>query len=332
MIGEDLPDLAAIRTAHGRIAGHALRTPVLRHPTLDEFVGAEVHLKCETMQRGGSFKFRGALNAVLGLTHDEAAKGVAAHSSGNHATALALAAAIRGVPAYLVMPTNAPRAKRGAVLAAGAQIIDCGASLLHREQGLAVVLSETGAHEVHPNNDPRVIAGAGTAAVELLEEVPDVELVIAPVGGGGLLSGTAIAIAGLEPRCQSWGAEPSGADDAYRSFTAGRRLSLGAPDTIADGLRTELNERTFGAILEHVQGIVTVTDNEIVEAMRLMFTGAKLVVEASAAVAVAGAQQLPRPLPRRIGIILSGGNLDLGKLPFTAEAEASDGPAQHDPA
>ena len=312
----DLPDLDAILAAHRRIAPSIVRTPVVRHPALDELVGTEVHLKCESMQRGGSFKLRGATNAVLSLSDDEAAAGVAAHSSGNHATALALAAAARGIPAHLVMPVDAPTAKREAVLAAGGRIIDCARTLEARASTLAQVLADTGAHEVHPYDDPRVIAGAATAAVELLEDVPDLDLLISPVSGGGLLSGTALAAAALAPDCQVWGAEPAGADDAHRSLLAGRRLAGTGPGTIADGLRAELSDRTFAAIRAHVSGIVTVTDDEIVDAMRILFTVAKLVVEASGATSLAGLRALPQRLPPKVGVIVSGGNLDLGRLPF----------------
>lgn len=312
----DLPDFDAILAAHRRIASSIVRTPVVRHPGLDELVGAEVHLKCESMQRGGSFKLRGATNAVLSLSDEEAAAGVAAHSSGNHATALALAAAARGIPAYLVMPVDAPRAKRDAVVAAGGRIVDCAPTLAARASTLAQVLADTGAHEVHPYDDPRVIAGAATAVVELLEDVPDLDLVLAPVSGGGLLSGTAIAAAALAPGCQVWGAEPAGADDAHRSLLAGRRLTGTGPGTIADGLRAELSDRTFAAIRAHVSGIVTVTDDEIVDAMRILFTVAKLVVEASGATSLAGLRALPQQLPPKAGVIVSGGNLDLGRLPF----------------
>lgn len=311
-----LPDLDDILAAHQRIAGSIVRTPVLHHPVLDELVGSEVHLKCESMQGGGSFKLRGATNAVLSLSDDEAAAGVAAHSSGNHATALALAAAARGIPAFLVMPVDAPAAKRDAVRAAGGTVIDCAPTLAARAEAVAQVLADTGAHEVHPYDDPRVIAGAGTAAVELLADVPDLDLVIAPVSGGGLLSGTAIATAALAPGCQVWGAEPAGADDAHRSLLAGRRLAGTGPDTIADGLRAELSDRTFAAIRAHVSGIVTVSDDEIVDAMRILFTVAKLVVEASGATSLAGLRALPQRLPPKAGVVVSGGNLDLGRLPF----------------
>jgi threonine dehydratase len=312
----DLPDIEAIRAAHRRIAPFAVRTPVLHSAALDELVGTELHLKCESMQRGGSFKLRGATNAVRSLRDDQAAAGVAAHSSGNHATALALAAAARGIPAYLVMPTDAPAAKRDAVRAAGGTVVDCAPTLAARVETLARVLADTGAHEVHPYDDPRVIAGAGTAAVELLEEVPDLDLLIAPVSGGGLLSGTAIASAALAPGCRVWGAEPAGADDAHRSLGTGERVTGTTPDTIADGLRAELSDRTFAALRTYDVGIVTVTDEQIIDAMRVLFTVAKLVVESSGATGLAGVRALSHPLPARVGVIVSGGNLDLGRLPF----------------
>ncbi len=293
-----LPDFEDIRAAQRRIAGHVVRTPVLRHPVIDELVGAEVHLKCESMQLGGAFKLRGALNAVLLLSDEDASSGVAAHSSGNHAIAVARAVAVRGIPAQVVMPVDAPRAKRDAVKAAGGSVVECEPGMAARREGLRRVISDTGAHEIPPYDDIRVIAGAGTAALELMEDVPDVELVMAPVSGGGLLSGTAIAVHGMAPSCAVWGAEPAGADDAARSLAAGHRIAPQSVDTIADGLRAELSDRTFAALQRHVRGIVTVTDDEIVDAMRLLFTQVKLVVEASGATGVAGAARLPPPRPQ----------------------------------
>jgi threonine dehydratase len=266
------------------------------------------------MQRGGSFKLRGALNAVLGLSDADAARGVATHSSGNHAIALAMAAAIRGVAAYVVMPNDAPRAKRDAVIAAAGRVIDCEPTLEARAAVLAEVVADTGAHEVHPYDDCSVIAGAGTVALELHRQA-ELDAVIAPVSGGGLLSGTAITTAGVRPECSIWGAEPAGADDAYRSLAAGRRVTSVAAGPIADGLRAELSDRTFAALHRLVEGIVTVTDDEIIAAMRMLFVDAKLVVEASGATSLAGASRLPVPV-HRIGVIVSGGNLDLCRLPF----------------
>jgi threonine dehydratase len=312
-----LPSFDDVRDAAARLAPHVHRTPVLTSRSLDGLVGTRVHLKCEQFQRAGAFKFRGALNAVLSLDDDEAERGVAAHSSGNHAAALALAASLRGIRCTVVMPVDAPRAKVDAVRDYGARIVSCDPSLAARAAALAEVLEASGAHEVHPYDDPRVIAGAGTACLELLEDVPEVELVIAPVSGGGLLSGTAIAAHGMDPRCRVWGAEPAGADDAARSLAAGRRLPRAdGGGSIADGLLAELSERTFAALSAHAEGIVTVTDAQIVEAMRLLFGWCKLVVEPSGAAALAGVRRLPGPLPPAVGVILSGGNLDLDRLPF----------------
>jgi threonine dehydratase len=299
-----------IRAAHARIASHIDRTPVMTSRTLDDRAGAHVFLKCETFQRSGAFKARGAFNAVLQLSEAERSQGVATHSSGNHGGALALAAGEVGIPCYVVMPAGAPKAKSDAVRGYGAQVIECEPTLAAREAKLVDVLAETGAHEVHPYDDPRVIAGAGTAALELLGEHPDLDLVVAPVSGGGLLSGTAIATHGVNRRCRVWGAEPSGADDAYRSLERGELVARSDGSTIADGLLAELSARTFAIISEHVEGIVRVDDDQILDAMRFLFERCKLVVEPSGAVGVAGVFGFPVVLPNRVGVILSGANLD----------------------
>lgn len=311
------PTIDDVLAARVRIADNTLVTPVLHLPAIDQFVGAEVHLKCENMQRGGSFKLRGALNAVRELSDAEARRGVAAHSSGNHATALAIAASMRGVPCTVVMPSDVPDVKRQAVLAAGAQVVECAPTLDAREEELTNVLTRTGAIEVHPYDNPHVIAGAGTAALELHEQVPGLDMVVAPVSGGGLLSGTAITTAAVAPFCAVWGAEPTGVDDAYRSLAAGRRVRPPAAGTIADGLRAELSDRTFAILAQHLSGIVTVTDSQIVDAMAALFQQAKLVVEAAGATGVAGARELSLPPGCRVGIIVSCGNLDLNTLPFS---------------
>jgi threonine dehydratase len=312
-----LPDLADIRIAADRLAPHIHRTPVVTCASLDRWAGRELHLKCEHLQRTGAFKFRGATNAVLLLPAHRAALGVAAHSSGNHAGALAAAARARAIPAHLVMPEDAPAVKRAAVESYGGHVTTCAATLADRERVLAEVVARTGATEVHPYDDARVIAGAGTAALELLEAVDGLDAVIAPVGGGGLLSGTAIAVKALRPTTKVFGAEPTGADDAARSLDSGRIVPSAAPDTIADGLLTSLSPRTFAALRRHVDGIVTVGDDETIAAMRLVWERAKLVVEPSAAVAVAAARRLGGE-GRRIGVLLSGGNVDLDRLPFNA--------------
>jgi len=300
-----------ICAARARIASHVHRTPVMTSRTLDERAGTRVLLKCENFQRSGAFKARGAFNAVLQVPASAASKGVAAHSSGNHAGALALAARECGMPCYVVMPAGAPRAKVAAVRGYGGHVIECEPTLEAREMTLANVLAETGAHEVHPYDAPRVIAGAGTAALELLEDHPDLDLVIAPVSGGGLLSGTAIATHGTNPACRVWGAEPTGADDAYRSLERGELEPRTEGSTIADGLLATLSARTFAILSEHVERIVRVEDGEILDAMRFLFERCKLVVEPSGAAALAGVFAARDVLPEQVGVILSGGNLDL---------------------
>lgn len=319
MTGNVLPGLAEIRAAAARIAPHARRTPVWRSRSLDEWLGVEIRLKCENLQRVGAFKFRGACNAVFSLTAEEAGRGVATHSSGNHAQALALAARLRGVPAHVVMPHTAPAVKRNAVAGYGARIIPCEPTLEAREAALAEVTAATGALFIPPYNDVRVIAGQGTAALELLEAAPDLEILLAPVGGGGLLSGTAIAAAALSPGCKVFGAEPAAADDAARSLAAGRIIPSVNPRTVADGLRTSLGDLTFAAIRAHVSGIVTVSEEGIVEAMRRVWERVKLVIEPSAAVPVAALlEHRGRFQGARVGVILSGGNVDLDRLPWGA--------------
>jgi threonine dehydratase len=299
--------------AAARIAPHVHRTPVFRSRRLDEWVGAEVHLKAEHLQRIGAFKMRGATNAVLQLPDNTPA--VAAHSSGNHAQALALAASIRGIPAHIVMPANAPAVKRAAVEGYGAHVVECEPTQTAREAAVAALVAELGATEIHPYDDDRIIAGAGTAALELLEQVPGLDVVIAPVGGGGLLSGTCLATRHGTPPPRVFGAEPVGADDAARSLEEGRPLPQDDPQTIADGLRTGLSDRTFAIISSHVERIVTVEENEIVAAMRFVWIATKQLIEPSAAVAVAAARKAGLT-GSHTGIILSGGNVDLDALPW----------------
>jgi threonine dehydratase len=279
---------------------------------LDARAGLSLFFKCENLQKVGAFKARGAANAVLSLPDAEIAGGVATHSSGNHAAALAWAAGQRGVAAHVVMPENAPPVKRAAVQEYGGRIRTCASTLAAREATLAEVVAETGAVYIPPYNDARVICGQGTAALELMEDVPDLDAVIAPVGGGGLLSGTAIAVHGLRPNALVLGAEPAGADDAARSLAAGHIVPMEASDTIADGLRTSLGSLTFPIIQAHVERIVTVSDAEIVAAMRLLWERMKLVVEPSGAVPLAALLSGRAGLEgKRGGGILSGGNVDL---------------------
>ena len=284
---------------------------------LNDQTGSQLFFKCDNFQKVGAFKIRGATNAVFSLTDEEAAHGVATHSSGNHAAALAQAARWRGIPAYVVMPDNAPAVKRAAVAGYGAEIFPCEPTLPAREAGLRKVVEATAATVVHPYNDYRVIAGQGTATLELLEEAPDMDIVIAPVGGGGLLSGTALTTVALSPHTRVVGAEPMLADDAYRSFHSGYRQEASPTDTIADGLRTALGDKTFPIIQRLVSEIVTVSEDEIVRAMRLIWERMKLIIEPSSAVPVAallsGRMDITQ---RRVGVILSGGNVDLDHLPW----------------
>jgi threonine dehydratase len=315
-------DFAAVRQAALRIAHVVHRTPVLRSDFFDRATGARVFFKCENFQKVGAFKFRGASNAVLSLEDDEARRGVVTHSSGNHAQALALAARMRGIPATIVMPSNAPAVKRAAVAGYGAKIVSCEPSVRSREETADAVMRRTGAVFVHPYNDPRIIAGQGTAGLELLEDVPNLDVVLAPVGGGGLLSGTAIAVRSLRPIAKVLGAEPKGADDAARSLATGHILPSDNPQTVADGLRTSLGELTFRLIRQQVEDIVTVEDAATMNAMRLVWERMKIVIEPSAAVPVAVLlENADRFAGRRVGVILSGGNVDLDTLVWPASAQ-----------
>ena len=311
------PTIDDVLAAAERIRGHVHHTPVATCAGIDGIAGAEIHFKCENLQKVGAFKARGATNAVLSLDEETAGRGVATHSSGNHAAALARAAALRGVPAHIVMPSTAPPVKRAAVAGYGAQITECEPTLEARERTLAEVVARTGATFIHPYDEPMVIAGQGTAALELLADVPGLEMVLTPVGGGGLLSGTSIAAVHTHPEVEVWGAEPATADDAFRSLRDGRLYPSVDPRTIADGLLTALSERTFRIIRSHAAGILTVTEEGIVRGMRLLWERAKLVVEPSAAVPLAMVlEHADRFSGRRIGIILSGGNVDLENLPW----------------
>jgi threonine dehydratase len=316
-----LPTIDDIRAAAARIAGRAHCTPTLTCRGLDELAGAPLFLKCENLQKAGAFKFRGASNAVLSLADEEAARGVVTHSSGNHAAALALAAKRRGIPAHIVMPENAPAAKRRAVEAYGGRITFCRPTLADRTAVAERILHETGATLVHPYDDPAVIAGQGTVALELHEQVPGLEQVVVPVSGGGLISGIALATVAVSPATEIVGVEPEQADDAQQALRAGRLLPPQIGDTIADGLRAALCERTFAVISQHVRDIVTVTEAEIVAAMRLIWERTKLVVEPSSAVTLAAVLKQPaRFRGRRIGLVLSGGNVDLDRLPWPPQS------------
>ena len=312
-----MPTFEDILQAHVRIRPYIHRTPVFTCRSLDERTGAQVYLKCENLQKVGAFKFRGASNAVSSLSEGEAVRGVATHSSGNHAQALALAARLRGIPAHIVMPENAPAIKKAAVAGYGGQITLCEPTLAAREKTLEQVQEATRAVVIHPYNHEAVIAGQGTATLELLEDVPDLDLIMVPVGGGGLLSGTAIAAKGINPRLRVLAGEPQMADDAFRSLQAGHILPSVNPRTIADGLLTSLGTLTFPIIRKHVEQIVTVSEAGIIEAMRFLWERAKLIIEPSAAVPVAAMWEGKVDLRgKKVGIILSGGNLDLDHLPW----------------
>lgn len=320
------PTWEAIQAAHERIAPRIHRTPVLHSATIDAMCGAEVFFKCENLQKTGSFKIRGATNAIFSLTDEEAAHGILTHSSGNHGAAVACAASWRGVPAWVVMPRNAPAVKRQAVEAYGGKITFCEPKISARSEAAARIQAETGAVMIHPYDDDRIIAGQATAAKELLEEVGPLDAVLSPVSGGGLLSGTVLSARHLQPEIQVFGCEPAKADDAYRSLQTGTLQSQESSDTIADGLRASLAERTFAILRKQLSGIFLVTEEEIISAMALIWERMKVITEPSSAVALAPLLRPetledislagPRMRRHRIGIVLSGGNVDLRALPF----------------
>ncbi len=312
------PDLAAIRAAHDRIRSCIVRTPVLTSEALDAASGARFFFKCENLQAAGAFKTRGACNAVFSLGDEEAAPGVVTHSSGNHAAALARAAQVRGIPAHIVMPATAPQSKVRNVGSFGGWITFCEPGLAARTAACARIAAETGAVLIHPFDDSRVIAGQGTATLELLEDEPDLDLILCPVGGGGLLSGTLLAAKGVKPGIKVIGVEPALADDASQSLQAGRVVAIPNTATIADGLRTNsISELTFGIIRDRVDGIVTVSEESILEAMRRLWEALHLVIEPSAAVPYAAMLERKVDLAgRKVGLILTGGNTDLDTLPW----------------
>jgi threonine dehydratase len=312
-----LPSFDDLRAAAARIAPHALRTPVLRNPELDALLGARLHFKCENLQRGGAFKFRGACNAVFALDEATARRGIVAQSSGNHGTAVAIAASIRGVPAHIVVPRNAPAIKLAQMREHGARVILCEPTMAARESESQRVLVETGGTMVHPFDDPRVVAGQGTATLELIEEAGPLDIVIAPVSGGGLISGTAIAARGLDPAIRVLGAEPAQASDAFESLRQDRRITDMVPDTICDGLRAHLGRIAFAVLRRERVEILLASEAQIVDAMRLSWDRLKIVIEPSCAVPLAALlASRARWQGRRIGVIVSGGNVDLDRLPW----------------
>jgi threonine dehydratase len=315
--------LALIREAHARIKDKINHTPVLTSATLDAKAGAQLFFKCENFQKVGAFKARGATNAVFLLSDAQAQRGVATHSSGNHAAALARAAGLRGIPAHIVMPSNAPQAKQAAVARYGGRIVLCEPTLAARESTCARLIAATGATLIHPYDDLRVMAGQGTTALELLKTHPELDWLLCPVGGGGQLSGVAVASKSVKPSIRVAGVEPAGADDAYRSLQAGHIIPSINPQTIADGLRSSLGEHPFVEIQRYVDEIVTVTEESIVQAMRTIWEVMKIIVEPSAAVPYAAIlEEKINVAGKHVGIILSGGNLDLDALPWMKKADA----------
>jgi threonine dehydratase len=312
-----IPTFDDVVAAHERIRPHIHRTPVLTSSYLDELTGARLFFKCENFQKAGAFKVRGACNAVFGLSDEMAAKGVATHSSGNHALSLSYAAGRRGIPCHVVMPRTAPEAKKAAVRGYGGQITECEPSTSSREAVFAEVEARTGAEFVHPYNDPRVIAGQGTCSRELMEQVEGLDAVIAPIGGGGMISGTCLTLSNIAPGVKIYAAEPEQADDAYRSFKAGHIIADDAPVTVADGLKVPLKELTWHFVKNHVTDILTASEEEIVEAMKLTWQRMKIVMEPSCAVPLATILKNREVFAgKRVGVIVTGGNVDLDKLPW----------------
>ena len=306
-----------IRSAHARIKPYIHRTPVFSCKNLDDITGGKLFFKCENFQKVGAFKMRGAANAVLQLTPEELERGVATHSSGNHAQALALAAKDNGAKAYIVMPENSPQVKVNAVMGYGAEVILCTSTLEARESTLAEVMQRTGAVFIPPFNDERIIAGQATAALELIEDVPNLDMIIAPVGGGGLLSGTALSAHYFSPGTKVIGAEPAGADDAFKSFYSGTRVTAHTPKTLADGLQTTLGDIPFAIIQEWVSGIAICSEATIVTAMKLTWERMKIIIEPSSAVPLGAILDGNIDVKgKRVGIIISGGNVDLDKRPW----------------
>ncbi len=321
------PDRRTIVEAHARIAPRIHRTPVLTSKSLDAMAGARIFFKCENLQKTGSFKIRGATNAIFSLSDQEICRGIVTQSSGNHGAAVACAAAWRGVPAWIVMPKNAPAVKRLAIEGYGGRVTLCQPTMTSRSEASRRIQAETGALMIHPYDDDRVIAGQATAGKEFLEEIGDLDAVFAPVSGGGLLSGTCLGAKGIRPQVRVFGCEPAQADDAYRSLETGTLQTLDSSNTIADGLRASLSPRTFAILRENVSAILRVTEEEIIAATRLVWERMKIIVEPSSAVAIApllkegviaslGLPPRPDGDKWKLGVIFSGGNVDLSALPF----------------
>lgn len=312
-----IPTIDDMRAARLRVAPYVHRTPVLTSSFLNDLTGAELYFKCENFQKAGAFKVRGASNAVFGLSEEMAKRGVATHSSGNHALSLSYAAGRRGIPCHVVMPRTAPQAKKDAVRGYGGQITECEPSTSSREEVFARVQAETGAEFVHPYNDARVIAGQGTCSAELVEQVQGLDAVIAPIGGGGMVSGTCLTLSALAPAIKIYAAEPEMADDAARSLRAGHIIADDAPETVADGLKVPLKELTWHFVQAHVSDILTAGEDEIVDAMKLIWKRMKIVMEPSSAVPLATILKNRELFEgKRVGVIITGGNVDLDALPW----------------
>ena len=312
-----VPTFDDVLAAHDRIRPHIHRTPVLTSSYFNELTGAELFFKCENFQKAGAFKVRGACNAVFGLTEEQARLGVCTHSSGNHALSLSYAAGRRGIPCNVVMPRTAPEAKKDAVRGYGGVITECEPSTSSREEVFARVQAATGGEFVHPYNDPRVVAGQATCSRELLEQVEGLDAVIAPIGGGGMVSGTCLTISSIAPGVDVYAAEPKNADDAFRSFKAGHIIADDAPETVADGLKVPLKDLTWHFVKNHVTDIFTATEDEIIEAMKLTWKRMKIVMEPSCAVPLATILKNKDVFRgRRVGVVITGGNVDLDKLPW----------------
>jgi len=312
-----IPTWDDVLAAHERVKPYIHRTPVLTSRFINELAGAELFFKCENLQKAGAFKVRGACNAVFGLSDEKAKKGVATHSSGNHALSLSYAAGRRGIPCHVVMPRTAPQAKKDAVRAYGGIVTECEPSTSSREETFAKIQAETGADFVHPYNDERVIAGQGTCSKEMIEDLGQLDAVVAPIGGGGMISGTCLTLSTIAPETKIYAAEPEQADDAYQSFKQGKIIAYDAPKTIADGLLVPLKERTWHFVSNYVTDVLLASDQEIVDAMRLIWARMKIVMEPSSAVPLATILKNRDVFAgKRVGVVITGGNVDLDKLPW----------------
>jgi threonine dehydratase len=312
-----IPTFDDVKAAHKRIAPYIHRTPVLTSSYFNDLTGAELFFKCENFQKAGVFKVRGACNAVFGLTDEKAAKGVATHSSGNHAQALSYAAGRRGIKATVVMPNTAPEAKKAAVRSYGGEVLECEPSTAAREAMLEELVAETGADFVHPYNDHRVISGQGTSSLELYQDIGELDAVVAPIGGGGMISGTCLTMSNVSPKTEIYAAEPKNADDVYRSFRAGEIIEDDSPQTVADGLKVSMRPRTWHFVSQYVTDVLLASEEEIIDSMYLTWQRMKIVIEPSSAVPLATILKNKEIFAgKRVGVIITGGNVDLKKLPW----------------